>query len=651
MEPRAAAATDVGDKPVRYLPHIDGLRAIAVIAVIINHIDKSLLPGGFLGVDVFFVISGFVITASLSSREPRTLGTFLLAFYQRRIKRLLPALLTCVIVTGVAICVVDPEPHESLRTGLYALFGLSNVHLYLQAIDYFAPSAQVNAFTHTWSLGVEEQFYLIYPLLFWLCLSRGSVRRMTLWMGWLSLMSIGIFAWLFAESPAAGYFMTPARFWELGAGCLVFALRHSRPLVWVTRRIEAKSMVLIVALLAVMFMPEERIVLSTCLAVAISGMLLLGPSVTSPGYRLLSSRLMRYVGLISYSLYLWHWPVLVIARLSIGVDLLTAPFLLVVMFLLAHLSYSWIETPLRHRQGHFVVTAGLGASALASAGVLLLSAHHKSLMIPLDSTITVPPPFHRVKGHRYDPGCVVDGDKRAYGDATFDLCTEAPKEPELPTIWTMGDSHAGHLQGLIHQLHHTVGVGTHLIETPGRPYPFGGEVFEPRQRIVADMFQRARPGDILLVSRLYFQREDGGGIAADFPVWANELLPLAKELQAKQMHLVVVGPPPMFLFDSVTICQRRFFGVHRCRIDREKALRSTESVEQAIRGALKGQPNAHLFSPFGTMCPDESGTCSPVRNQMLMYRDRDHLNTQGAALLAGPFQRFLEERGLLLTRR
>lgn len=358
---------------------------------------------------------------------------------------------------------------------------------------------------------------------------------------------------------------------------------------------------------------------------------------------------MRYVGLISYSLYLWHWSVLVIARLSIGVDLMTAPFLLAVMFLLAHLSYKWIETPLRHRWGRFVVTAGLGASAVAAAGILLLSAHQKSLTIPLDPTITMPPPFHRVKGHHYDPGCVVDGGIRVYGDETFDLCTDEPKGPGLPMIWAMGDSHAGHLQGLLHQLHHTAGIGTHLIETPGRPYPFGGQVFEPRQRIVAEMHQRARPGDILLVSRLYFQRDDGGGLAADFPAWKDELLPLAKELQKKQMHLVVVGPPPMFLFDSVTICQRRFFGTRRCRIDREIAMRGVESVEQAIRGALNGQPNAHLFSSFGTICPDESSTCSPVRNQMLIYRDRDHLNTGGAALLAGPFQRFLEERGLLAT--
>lgn len=225
------------------MPHIDGLRAIAVIAVIINHLDKSLLPGGFLGVDVFFVISGFVITASLSSRELGTLRSFLLAFYQRRIKRLLPALLTCVIVTGMGICVVDPEPEASLRTGIYALFGLSNFHLYLQAIDYFATSAQVNAFTHTWSLGVEEQFYLVYPLLFWVCLSGGSVRRLNIWMGVLSLMSFVAFAWLFIDSPAAGYFMTPARFWELGAGCLLFASRHSRPVAWVKQRVGSMSLV------------------------------------------------------------------------------------------------------------------------------------------------------------------------------------------------------------------------------------------------------------------------------------------------------------------------------------------------------------------------------------------------------------------------
>ena len=166
-----------------YQGHIDGLRAVAVLAVIANHYSKEFLPGGYLGVDVFFVISGYVITASLSARQRSNFGAFLLEFFTRRIKRLLPALTVCVLLTSLFISALDPEPRTSLITGISAIFGLSNLYLYQLSIDYFAPAAQSNAFTQTWSLGVEEQFYLLFPTLFWFTTRRntGSSNSTLIW--------------------------------------------------------------------------------------------------------------------------------------------------------------------------------------------------------------------------------------------------------------------------------------------------------------------------------------------------------------------------------------------------------------------------------------------------------------------------------------
>ena len=142
----------------RYRPEIDGLRAFAVIAVIINHFNKEILPNGYLGVDIFFVISGFVITSSLYQRPSKNFKDFISGFYERRIKRLVPALSVFVLITSIAICLFNPHPVVSLQTGLTSLFGLSNLYLLKGSTQYFAQSTELNVFTHTWSLGVEEQF-------------------------------------------------------------------------------------------------------------------------------------------------------------------------------------------------------------------------------------------------------------------------------------------------------------------------------------------------------------------------------------------------------------------------------------------------------------------------------------------------------------
>ena len=151
-----------------YRDELDGLRAFAVIAVIINHFNKNILESGYLGVDIFFVISGYVITSSLINKRFDKFKIFISSFYIRRIKRLLPALMFYVLPISLLIWILDPAAKESLRTGITSMFGISNLYLFSNAVDYFANSTELNPFTHTWSLSVEEQFYLIFPIIFWL---------------------------------------------------------------------------------------------------------------------------------------------------------------------------------------------------------------------------------------------------------------------------------------------------------------------------------------------------------------------------------------------------------------------------------------------------------------------------------------------------
>ena len=154
--PTTASTTGNTPQPSKgkYRPEIDGLRAFAVVAVIINHFNKDLLPSGYLGVDIFFVISGYVITSSLAGRQSKNFLDFLTGFYERRIKRLVPALVVFVLITSVLISLFNPEPGVALGLGWKSLFGASNISLYRSSTDYFAQSTELNPFTHTWSLGV-----------------------------------------------------------------------------------------------------------------------------------------------------------------------------------------------------------------------------------------------------------------------------------------------------------------------------------------------------------------------------------------------------------------------------------------------------------------------------------------------------------------
>jgi peptidoglycan/LPS O-acetylase OafA/YrhL len=366
-------------RELSYRPEIDGLRAIAVCSVILNHLHSPLLPSGFLGVDVFFVISGYVITRSLLERDHNGLGDLLAGFYARRVKRILPALIVCVVATAfLGALVVNPQAPEyakSMSAGFFALFGASNIYFAREATDYFGSSAPLNLFTQTWSLGVEEQFYVVFPLLLWL-FCRGKERpdgqrRLLMVLVPLATASLGAFIWLDLKAPSSAYYMMPPRFWELSLGCMIALLPTTSPKGVNAAWAWIGGIVLIIAMAA----PQNLQLYTTLAAVIAAGLLIMTIQTSRMLYAVLASSGMVGIGLISYSLYLWHWSVLALSRWTVGIDVWTAPVLLLVTFGISALSYAYVERPLRRATwSRFRLgTIGYGLAVVCCAAVAVLA--------------------------------------------------------------------------------------------------------------------------------------------------------------------------------------------------------------------------------------------------------------------------------------
>ncbi len=372
---KPTSATNIVDN---YRPEVDGLRALAVIGVIIGHFDQDILPSGFLGVDMFFVISGYVITQSLYRSNSRTLTEFLAGFYERRIKRLVPALVLCVLVTSLLICLFNPNPNTSLKTGFFALFGLSNIYLFDQATDYFGTAAKLNVFTHTWSLGVEEQFYLLFPFLLWFAgighVYQAHKRSAVILIAVLTVISLAAFIILSHTNQPAAYFLMPPRFWELSAGALLFLALYQRQPRELTFLSAHLPIVVTAAIIAIFLMPEALSVYTTPALVILTVLLIASLRQQTSAYALFAHPITVHIGLISYSLYLWHWSVLSLSRWTIGIDWWSVPFQIALIVVLAEGSYRYLEKPLRHAQWSVsrLKTIGVGLTTLASAGLALV---------------------------------------------------------------------------------------------------------------------------------------------------------------------------------------------------------------------------------------------------------------------------------------
>ena len=371
-----------------FRPDIEGLRGVAVLLVVLFHAGFGAVPGGFIGVDVFFVISGFLITGLLVREHERNGRIDLGAFYARRVRRLAPAaFLVLVTILPVAFVVMDPLARgEVLLDGSAAALSVSNLRFAAEASDYFAPAGPPSPFLHFWSLSVEEQFYLVWPALLIAAMLLGT--RLGLRRGGaiavVTLVFIGSLAASLAiteTSPGAAFYLLPTRAWELAAGALLALL----PAAAAVRSRPARAGVAsigwlgLLAVTAAAFAFDGSIAypgLAALLPAAGAVALIAGARVGGGPGRVLAAPPLRFLGRISYALYLWHWPLLVLGAAALGpLTLAGAAGFVGLALILATASTFLVEEPFRRglpAPSRRTLNAGLTAILVVAVGGMSL---------------------------------------------------------------------------------------------------------------------------------------------------------------------------------------------------------------------------------------------------------------------------------------
>lgn len=368
---------------IAYRPDLDGLRAIAVLSVTAFHLSLHLLPGGYLGVDIFFVLSGYLIT-NIVWREALNREFTFARFYERRVRRIMPALLfLLIVVSPCAILLLLPIDLIGYAKSALASLAFSANLYFWRDTDYFAQIAAYKPLLHLWSLGVEEQFYIVFPLFLILCVRwrRSAVVPLTSILVLLSLLA-DAFSGRLGISGAA-FYVLPARAWELGAGALLALAGGPRiSKAWLRQTLAAVAAVLLIVSLGLSDNWLHGLMPPAVLAVGGSTLVVfLGGTRESWLNRLLSTSLMVWIGLISYSLYLWHWPILVFAHYYLVRPILSPTQIVIalaLMFALATASWRWVERPFRNRSmpiGSVLFRVASGCVVVAVAAAAALASH------------------------------------------------------------------------------------------------------------------------------------------------------------------------------------------------------------------------------------------------------------------------------------
>lgn len=635
----SAGSVDLSPHPA-YRSDIDGLRAVAVLAVVIFHAFPALIPGGFIGVDIFFVISGFLISTILARSLDQ--GSFSFAgFYARRIKRIFPALLLVMAAT-LAFGWFALFPDELAQLGLHISGGagfLSNLVLWNE-VGYFDRGADTKPLLHLWSLAIEEQFYIVWPVVLLLAWK----RRISLLAAAAVLAALSFAANVGGINafPSATFYSPASRAWELLAGAmLACALLHPAPLVSRAARLlppnawSALGALLIALGLAVITAAHRFPGWYALLPVA-GAVMLIGAGPRAWFNRVvLSNRLLVWVGLISYPLYLWHWPLLSFAHI---IEAKTpAPHLRALLVLaalvLAWLTYLLVERPLRFGKGRYKV------AVLAALMVMLAAAG--AWIVKKDG---LPQRPAVVDNARHQKSLVLVEDvqnaaacKKRYGfDTEYEYCLLARPDQD-PTVVLLGDSHAYHVVYGLTKYYSSIGENLLML---GTRHPYWGLApgDDPYQLATQPMLELAMntPSIKTVVFSTHLRLDNS---MPDSRVIYEAARDTIRRFREAGKSVIIMEDVPILGFNP-RACIRRA-GIPStgtrspCALPRADVDNQTPKDEVLLAELVRDFPGVALFRTRDLMCDDK--LCWAMKDGDLLYRDDNHLSYEGDLYIGSKF--------------
>lgn len=609
---------------MKYRPEIDGLRAVAVFSVIAYHAGFRGFSGGFVGVDAFFVISGFLITTIILN-DLEASAFSLRAFYVRRARRILPALaLVLVASLPFAWFLLLPNDMEDFLQSIIGVVVFASNILFWRESGYFDTSGELKPLLHTWSLSVEEQFYVLFPIALLLCMRRLGQRAAVVLFTAACVAGFWFAVVFQARSPNAAFYLLPSRVWELLIGvCAAFACRAGLDIKLSRRARELLGIIGLFMVAAAVYFYDESTAFPSAwtLAPTIGSALLvlLATSDTSVG-QLLASRRLVQLGLISYSAYLWHTPAFAFTRHWFGSE---PPYwvfvgLVLVVLVVAWLSWRFVETPVRRGRGPLFPWVVLNCALIGFAVLGLSQGGFAQRFSQALSGDVGQVEFHKYIDQQFldcQPTSVANG---ALSWDGFLRCKQS--KPGTPDVVLLGDSHAEHL---------FIGVAEALSDRNVAFY-IQGDVPSVSSKaygaIFDELLSNGQHQHIVLTMHYVGRQSPSGGVPFSF----SETARLLKE---SGKSVTLVGDIPRFDHDP-GLCKfvtpRTDLG--KCAMSQAEAEIQMRVYEDSLLeiGRQLSIPYISLRHPLCSF-----GECSMISGRRILYRDDNHLNIEGSRSVGG----------------